>query len=71
MRNKLWWNKNLVGPSRSLSASTKRSVEQKIVEQKCWWGLLQTLSASTKRSAEQKMVEQKFWWGPLDPKCKY
>ena len=42
-----------------------------MVEQKCWWGPLQTLSTNTKRSAEQKMAEQKFWWGPLDPKYKY
>ena len=44
-------NKNsgtkLVGTSGTLSASTERSAEQKVVEQKCWWGPLQTLSASS------------------------
>ena len=38
----------------------KRSVEQKIAEQKFWWGPLPALSAITKRSVEQKMVEQKM-----------
>ena len=47
------------------------SAEQKMVEQKCWWGPLQILSASTKRSVEQEMAEQNFWWGALDRKCKY
>ena len=30
---KIWW-----GPSRTLSASTKMSAEQKLVEQKFWCG---------------------------------
>ena len=32
---KIWWE-----PSGTLSASTERSAEQKMVEQKCWWGPL-------------------------------
>ena len=74
-RTKIWW-----GPSRSLSASVKRSAEQKcgtkIVEQKLVVTLrhfvLGTPSASVKRSAEQKcgtkIAEQKLV-GLLDIGC--
>ena len=51
------------------SASAKRSVEQKMVEEK--FGRdpqplgVRATSASAERSVEQKMAEEKIWWGPM------
>ena len=51
------------------SASAKRSVEQKMAEQKFGgdpWPLgVRPTSASAERSVEQKMAELKIWWGPM------
>ena len=73
-RTKIGGTKKLVGTfghwvAGTPSASAKRSVEQKMVEQK-FSGDPQPLgvwatSASAERSAEQKMAEQKIWWGPM------
>ena len=75
MRNKKCGTKILWGPSRTLSASTKRSVEQKCgiksTEQKFGGDPARTLSTSTKRSVEQKCgiksAEQKFGGDPQGP----
>ena len=51
------------------SASAKRSVEQKMVEQKFGGDPrplgVRATSASAERSAELKLAEQKIWWGPM------
>ena len=76
MRNKkggtkIWW-----GPSRTLSASTKISVEQKMVEQKIverkFGGTLRHSKCKYRKVSRKKNGGTKMLVGTLtDPKCKY